>query len=103
MTFGFLTSAPLQRSDSLQEISDGNAFQLLRGAMLSSLLTLRAQFAEKPVLFWRYAAESRFLEETDIATGRRRCAKILTRIAVPGAVYDNLPGVTPQGGEYTRV
>jgi hypothetical protein len=103
VTIGFMTLAPKQSTDVLQSISDRNAAQMLRQAMMKTLLDLRMTVprGEPGTLYWRYAAGGRFLEEIE-TSNRKRYAKIMTRIAVPNTDY-GVQGVTAQGERYPQI
>lgn len=105
VTLGFMTHAPKVRNEFLLTVSNGNALQLLRQAIMSSFLDLRAQFGEdKPRLYWRYHPEWRFLEEIGTSDAHiGRYAKIMTRIAVPGADWEKVRGFTKEGEIYERI
>lgn len=103
VTVGFITLAPKQETDVLQNISDSNAARMLRQAMMATLRDLRMTVPkDKPAaLYWRYAAGGRFLEEIEMSN-RKRYAKIMTRIAVPGTDY-GVQGVTAEGERYPQL
>lgn len=97
VTLAYMTGVTRSRNPEIQKISDGNALTVCRAALFADFVTLRSQFPKwpKPILYWRYHESQRMDEEIDAGVKRR--AKIWTRVAIPGADFEKIPSVKPEG------
>jgi len=97
VTLSYLAKVKKVKDSKEQSILDNNAFEMCRNAMLGDFATLRDQFPAmpKPILYWRFHESQRFGEEINPSPGRKVCLR--TRICIPGANYEKIPSLKPEG------
>lgn len=97
ITLVYITRVMRTKNPKIQEISDNSALEVCRNALLGDFIAIRNQFPAmpKPTLYWRFHESMRICDE--IHGGRKRMAKVRTRIAIPGAIFEKILSVTPEG------
>ena len=97
ITLAYITQVLKSKNPEIQRISDSNALEICRNGLLNDFIAIRDQFPvmPKPTLYWRFHESGRFGEE--INASHKRLAQVRTRVAIPGAIFEKIPSVTPEG------